>query len=124
MEAEKLMAPGGVILLHDCCPTTQRMAERDRPKGAWTGDVWKTLLILLRHRPDLEIHVTSAAPSGLVVIRNLDPKSRKLDKLYDKAVAEYAPMTFNDLPGGLGGLYRHFELKTPEDVLADLTRSA
>lgn len=120
INAEKVMAPGGVILLHDCCPTTRKMAERDRPKGLWTGDVWKTLLILLRHRPDLKIDVTTAAPTGLVVIRNLDPKNKALEKVYDKAVAEFSPMSLNDLPGGLGGLYRHFELKTPEAVLAAL----
>lgn len=120
INAEKVMAPGGVILLHDCCPTTRRMAERDRPKGLWTGDVWKTLLILLRHRPDLKIEVATAAPTGLVVISNLDPKNKALEKAYDKAVAEFMPMSLDDLPGGVGGLYRHFGLTTPEAVLAGL----
>jgi predicted O-methyltransferase YrrM len=120
INAEKAMAPGGVILLHDCCPSNARMAERERPKGHWTGDVWKTLLILMRHRPDLKFEVANAAPTGLVVISNLDPKNKTLEKVYDKAVAEFSPMSLDDLPGGIGGLYRHFDLKTPEAVLAGL----
>lgn len=120
INAEKAMDPGGVIVLHDCCPTTRRMAERERPKGLWTGDVWKTLLILLRHRPDLKIEVANAAPTGLVVIRSLDPKNKVLEKVYAKAVAEYSPMSLDDLPGGVGGLYRHFDLKAPEAILAAL----
>lgn len=120
MGAERVMALGGVILMHDCCPTSHAMAARERPKGLWTGDVWKALLILLRHRPDLTIEVASAAPTGLVVIRNLDPRNRTLGRVYRKAVAEFAGLSLDDLPGGLGGLYRHFELKTPEAVLAGL----
>ncbi|HQU70275.1 MAG TPA: glycosyltransferase 61 family protein [Albidovulum sp.] len=120
ISTEKAMDPGGVILLHDCCPTTRRMAERDRPKGLWTGDVWKTLLILLRHRPDLKIEVTNAAPTGLVVISNLNPKSRTLERCYAKVLAEFSPLSLDDLPGGVGGLYRHFDLKAPEAVLAAL----
>lgn len=120
MNAEKVMAPGGVILLHDCCPSTPRMAARDRPKGLWTGDVWKTLLILLRHRPDLDIQVARAAPTGIVAVRNLDRKSRKLEKAYARVVAEFADMTLDDLDGGIAGLYRHFDLKEPEEVITKL----
>jgi hypothetical protein len=120
MNAEKAMSKDGVILLHDCCPTTYRMAERERPKGLWSGDVWKTLLILLRHRPDLDIQVANAAPTGLTVIRNLDPKNKTLEKVYDKVVAEFADKALSDFEGGLGGLYRHFDLKSPETVVASL----
>lgn len=120
MHAEKAMAPGGVILLHDCCPTSVRMAARERPKGLWTGDVWKTLLILLRHRPDLDIQVASAAPTGIVAIRNLDRKSRKLERAYARIVADFADMTLDDIEGGLAGLYRQFALKSPEEVIASL----
>jgi hypothetical protein len=50
--------PGGVILLHDCNPTTESMALpassygeglAKKPPGSsveWTGDVWKTLVQL------------------------------------------------------------------------------
>lgn len=120
MNAEALMVPGGVIALHDCCPSSIEMTGRDQISGAWTGDVWKTLLILLRHRPDLEIRVAKAAPTGLVVIRRLDPSSTVLRERYDELVTEYAKLRLEDLPGGLGGYYDEFTLETPEEVVAAL----
>lgn len=117
---EKLMAPKGVITLHDCCPLTEKMALREFQREMWTGDVWKTLLILLKHRPDLRIEVARASPTGLVVISGLDPENTILETKYDALVAEYSAMTLDDLPGGIGGLYRHFELVDPEAVLQRL----
>lgn len=118
MNTERVMAPGGTIVLHDCCPTTLSMASRERPPGPWTGDVWKALLILLEYRPDLDIQVAAAAPTGLVIIGNLDPQSRVLDRVHDAAVARHADLSLEDLDGGAGGLYRRFDLQPPEAVLA------
>ena len=120
MNAEALMAPGGVIALHDCCPSSVEMTVRDQISGAWTGDVWKTLLILLRHRPDLEIRVAKAAPTGLVVIRGLDPTSKVLREAYDNLIGEYDALTLEDLPGGLAGYYDEVTLETPEAVISAL----
>ena len=118
--AEKAMGKGGVICLHDCCPTTAYMAEREFHDGMWTGDVWKTLMILLKHRPDLRIDVTDAASTGLVVIRNLDPRSKVLEANYDDLVDEYMDQSLDDLEGGIGGLYSHFKLVSPEELLETL----
>jgi predicted O-methyltransferase YrrM len=121
INTEKAMAPGGVILLHDCCPTTEEMAARDMQPGAWTGDVWKTLLILLRRRPDLDISVATAAPTGLVVIRNLDPGNTALADDYDGIVEEYSALSFRDFDGGLAGFYREIPLVSPRTALARLS---
>lgn len=118
--AEKIMGKGGVICLHDCCPTTPEMATRAYHTGAWTGDVWKTLLILLRNRPDLKIDVTDASGTGLVVIRNLNPRDKTLEAAYDDLVDEYMDQELVDLEGGLGGLYRNFDLISPEAFLETL----
>ena len=120
MNAEKVMANGGVIALHDCCPGSYDMAVREQRPGKWTGDVWKTLLILLRYRPDLDIQVANSQPTGLVVVRNLDPNNQVLDKNYDDLLAEYSPMTLEKLDGGLAGLYGNFEVKSPKLVLESL----
>ncbi len=32
----------------------------------WTGDVWKLIPILQRYRPDLQLTLFDAPPSGLV----------------------------------------------------------
>ncbi len=90
---------------------------REQVPGAWTGDVWKTLLILLSNRPDLDIHVAAASPTGLVVIRNLDPNNTVLSDRYDALIGEYDPVSFEDLDDGISGYYRSFELRAPEEVI-------
>jgi predicted O-methyltransferase YrrM len=51
------LAPGGVIVLHDCNPRTEE-AQRVPPagRGEWNGDVWKAV-VHLRSRPDLDVAV-------------------------------------------------------------------
>lgn len=120
IETEKLMSKDGVIALHDCCPTTDYMATREYHDGPWTGDVWKTLLILLRYRPDLQIDVTKASGTGLVLVRNLNPRSQVLAKKYDALVKDYMHQELSDLEGGVGGLYRNFELVDPVELISTL----
>ena len=100
---EPLMAPGGMVILHDCLPYTVPMADRIQPPNTeWTGDVWKTLLILQVTRPDLQIDILDAAPTGLVVIRNMGsvPKSQMKSR-YKSLLRTWDPVTFETHPGGL-----------------------
>ncbi len=120
INTEKHMSKRGIITLHDCCPSTQKMAEREFHTGYWTGDVWKTLLILLKYRPDLDIQVTNAAPTGLVVISNLSPKNSILENVYDEVISNYLNMELVDLPKGIHSLYENFELKPAASVLSHL----
>ena len=64
-------------------------ATRDRATTCWSGDVWRLILALKKHRPDLEIFTIAARPTGLALIRNLDPQSRVLSDNMDKIVAEF-----------------------------------
>ena len=50
--------------------------------------MWKTVDMLMRYRPDLDIVALDAPPTGLVVIRNLDPSSSVLNDNYDRIVDE------------------------------------
>ena len=117
IETEKAMSKKGVIALHDCCPTTEYMATREFHKGDWTGDVWKTLQILQLYRPDLKIDVTTAFPTGLVLIRNLNPRSTVLSKKYDALVKEFMDKELADFDGGIAGFLKTLNLKDPADVL-------
>jgi hypothetical protein len=87
VNAERFAAPGSVIVLHDCLPCDLAMTRRQRDgtsphpavyPGVWTGDVWRVLPILRRYRPELEIHVLDAPPTGLVLVTGLDPASTVL----------------------------------------------
>lgn len=92
INTEAVMNPDGVIVLHDCLPWEEGMAERDRSRAntrAWTGDVWKVVPILQRYRPDLTVTVLDAAPTGLVTITGLDPSSTVLRDAYDEITAAW-----------------------------------
>jgi hypothetical protein len=92
MHTEAAMAPGGVILLHDCVPYGMGMTTRDLanlPKGPWTGDVWKLIPILQRWRPELTLTVLDCRSTGLVCVSGLDPESRVLADSYDRIVWEF-----------------------------------
>ena len=86
---------GSLIVLHDAIPGNFEMTERDRRTAArrdkvlanaWTGDVWRVLPILQRERPDLHIQILDCEPTGLVLIGNLDPGSRRLADRLDEHV--------------------------------------
>ena len=66
--ALKHLTPGGVIVMHDCSPRSEK--EQQVPRGKqkiWTGDVWKAF-VHYRRRPDLEMYVVDTN-NGIGVIR-------------------------------------------------------
>jgi hypothetical protein len=75
MHLEPLCARASTILVHDCFPHDRRTALRERETYFWTGDVWRLLVLLKKHRRDLSIHTIASPPTGLAFIRNLDPSS-------------------------------------------------
>lgn len=60
--------PGTVVLVHDCHPTDERMAARERTTVAWAGDVWRLVPCLRAERPDLRVTTVDVGPTGLAVI--------------------------------------------------------
>jgi hypothetical protein len=42
----RYLSPKGVIVLHDCSPSTEAMQIVPMIQGEWTGDVWKTIVRL------------------------------------------------------------------------------
>lgn len=86
---EKYAHANSVIFIHDCLPVNSRVAERVRQEAFWIGDVWKIIPCLKELRPDLEIITLPAQPSGLAVIRNLDPHSHVLEKHVEAIIHHY-----------------------------------
>jgi Methyltransferase domain len=99
MNAERWCAEGSTIVLHDCVPITASTARRERSTRFWVGDTWKAAWALARHRPDLRLRTILTPPSGLVVVRRLDPSSASLQQDFDAIVAELGPLTYPLSPG-------------------------
>src|SRR3954469_15908734 len=85
---ERLSPWTGVIVFDDILPRSVEEAARDRRTRAWTGDVYKILAILARHRPDLICLRVGADPTGLLVVLGLDPGSSVLRARYDAILEE------------------------------------
>lgn len=89
MNLERHCAPASTILVHDCFPIDPTSAARERTTEFWSGDVWRAILALRAWRPDLRLHTIGARPTGLGVIRNLDPGSRVLAGNLERICAEF-----------------------------------
>lgn len=95
MGAEALAGEHSLITIHDCLPLDRETSSRERLQDCWTGDIWKLILCLLDHRPDLQLTITDAPPSGLCLVRKPDPASRILHDKYDALIDEYMPMDYS-----------------------------
>lgn len=99
INTERLMSAKGQIALHDCVPFNRLMAERDWDKArtqSWAGDVWKLIPILREYRPDLRVEVLDLAPTGLVVVSDLDPQNHVLSDRYEEIVGRFLSLTIDD----------------------------
>ena len=89
LNTEKYSHKDLVVALHDCYPVNTEMANREVSWGWWAGDVWKLLPILRDFRPDLDVTILDCPPTGLTVIRGLNPNSKVFIERYDEIVAQY-----------------------------------
>jgi hypothetical protein len=76
------------IVFDDVFPQEPEWATRERETRAWTGDVYKLLEVLDRHRPDLIRLRVDTEPSGLLLVLGLDPSNTVLADRYDDIVAD------------------------------------
>lgn len=96
---ERHCAPGATIVMHDGYPLDEVTSARDRRTTFWTGDIWRAVLALRKYRPDLCVRTLAAPPSGLTVVRRLDPASRVLVERMDEIEADMLAMDFGMLHG-------------------------
>jgi hypothetical protein len=77
-----------VVVFDDIFPADAEMAARRRQTVQWTGDVYKILAILARHRSDLICLRVDTEPTGLLLVLGLDAESTKLDDRFDEIVLD------------------------------------
>ena len=97
---ERLCGRGATILAHDCLPLDRASSQRERKSGFWSGDVWRLIVLLKKYRPDLRIHVVAAPPTGLAIIRNLDPASRVIADRFEELRNEFLALDYGYLAAG------------------------
>ncbi|RJN32967.1 class I SAM-dependent methyltransferase [Nesterenkonia natronophila] len=86
INVEKFSSKNTIVIMDDIFPGHPAQAERDRRTRAWTGDVWRLAHALREFRPDLQLDTLDVSPTGLLVIRNLDPDNVLLSQRYETIV--------------------------------------
>ncbi len=94
---ERCCTRESTILLHDCYPRDRETAERTQTQDFWSGDIWRLVVLLKKYRPELEIHTLATPPTGLGVVRNLDPGSRFLAEHHDRLCEEFLALDYSHL---------------------------
>ncbi|MDB5902690.1 MAG: hypothetical protein JWM26_1568, partial [Betaproteobacteria bacterium] len=106
INVERHAGPQSAVLLHDTYPLTRLTAERERRSAFWSGDVWRLVLVLKKYRSDLTFRNVAASPTGLGIVRGLDPDSRVLENNFDAIVDELLAVDYSmvdtDKAGTLG----------------------
>jgi hypothetical protein len=98
INVESWSQPGGAIVLHDCLPVFPLTASRERRTKFWVGDVWKVVQVLREYRPELRVKIIATAPSGLCVVRGLDPASKVLREGLDAIVERFRDLPYATAP--------------------------
>ena len=61
----------GIIVCHDCLPTTEKQQERNDHGGVWLGDVWKAIAKLRVESTNLDIKIVDTdLGCGLIKLGN------------------------------------------------------
>ena len=119
LAVERYAHPGTVVLVHDVVPINASTSTRERATVVWSGDVWKTIVALRRHRPDLVITTLDVAPTGMALITGFGTHQgdahdgeqygafdQKSNAWFDAAVATLLSATYDDFvamgPDALG----------------------
>lgn len=121
IHVEQRMRPGGVIVIDDVFPNHPLQAARNRQTRVWTGDVWRFAQMLVRQRPDLQLSFLDTAPSGMLMITGVAPKSRVLWEIFDPLARQL--MTTAQEPPPAAVLERHGALSPDVATLATLLGS-
>jgi hypothetical protein len=97
MNLERWCKPQSTIVFDDCFPHDRRTALRERVTAFWSGDVWKVVVLLKKYRPDLSIYTIAAPPTGVCLVRNLDPTSRVLADNLERLCDEFMALDYSFL---------------------------
>ncbi len=97
---ERLCARDSTVMVHDTYPLNRQTAARERGSLFWSGDVWRLIPALKKYRPDLSIQTIATSPTGLTLIRRLDPGSRVLIERRDAIIAEFLALDYETIEAG------------------------
>lgn len=90
LNAQRYLAPGGVIVMHDCDPPTRAAGGREMCSGVWCGDVWRGWIDLRQMLQREMFVVDTDLGLGVILEGTADPISPTADPGWDEFVADRA----------------------------------
>lgn len=125
LNVEKYSRHDALVAIHDCLPLELPMASRvpgekaETPErqGWWTGDVWKTIVVLKLKRPDLKIRAYNSQDTGLILISNLFPSASITPEFYGSMLSEIHKLSLSEF--GLNELYQLLDVRNTEELFLD-----
>lgn len=100
----------GVIIMHDCYPpnkgaalptkhfpTKEEQSKEESWSGAWCGDVWKTIVYLIKTHSDMLDVCVINTNLGLGIVRFKKDVGKKNIQFDESAFLEIDQMTYDDL---------------------------
>lgn len=84
-----------LVLFHDIFPLTELTASRRMQTKFWVGDTWKIIPLLIEERPDLRIATIPTFPSGLALVKNLNPSSNHLSDNLQTLTEQWLAVRFD-----------------------------
>lgn len=100
MNMERFCHSGSVVIVDDIYPAHPLQGERIRQSRYWTGDIWKIIPILERHRPDLIVLPVDTEPTGSLMVLGLDPANNVLWDNFDTIIDD-AIDNMTEVPGSI-----------------------
>jgi predicted O-methyltransferase YrrM len=104
-----------VVLFDDMLPRDVAEAARERQTRDWTGDVYKVMITLREHRPDLVLLPIDTEPTGVLLVLGADAANSTLSENYDKIEGEFVVPDPQTVPDEILTRSCAFD---PEEVLA------
>ncbi|WP_406154425.1 class I SAM-dependent methyltransferase [Streptomyces sp. NBC_01023] len=116
INTERFTGWSSVVVLDDMLPRNNAEALRDRavPSGPWTGDVYKFIPVVARHRPDLITVQVDTQPTGVFLVFGMDRSNTALKDGYDGIIQEWLTPDPQKVPEAL---LERVEAVEPEALL-------
>lgn len=98
MNIERRSEWWSVVVFDDVLPWDPGQTVRNRTTPSWTGDVFKIMPVLERHRPDLTCLRVDVAPTGLLIVLGADQSSTTLPDRYADLLSDHVTTDPQQVP--------------------------
>lgn len=123
------LSPNGFILFDDTVPEDQYSAMNDiyechkarkaigSSRETWSGDVFKSILVLHHHHPQVEIHTIITPQHPQTIIYWKHQGKNHLEPVSEQVLNEYKDVTHEEIFGNFGRAHSIFNFGFELDVI-------